>query len=560
MLEAIFELFVPLVIAFMIDRGIGQADTEAVLKSALLLFVLAVIGLTCAITAQYYAAKAAIGAATAIRHRLFAHLQSFSYSRIDEVGCDTMITRMTSDINLVQTGINMALRLFLRSPFIVFGAMIMAFTIDFDGALIFTVTIPLLTLVVYGIMLWTMPMYRAVQAGLDSILRRTRENLSGIRVVRAFGAEHSEIQAFGQESDELNNRQLRVGRISALTNPVTFIVVNAATLVLLYTGAVKVDEGILTRGQVVALVNYMSQILVELIKLANLIVTISKAMSGSARVQQLLDTPPEMGTEITEADRIAQASDAHAGREEKAAILQLIDASLSYNGGDEALSHISLTVHEGETIGIIGGTGSGKTSLVNLICGFYMPTEGQVYIMSRESHHWEEKSLREEIGLVPQKSVLFSGTVAENIRWGNSQASDEELIEALRMASAWDFLEEKEGIDTKVEQGGRNFSGGQRQRLTIARALIRRPKILILDDSTSALDYATDLKVRQAIGSMGSDSYRPTVLIVSQRPSSIMSADQILVLEDGRCAGLGRHEQLMEGCSVYREIYDITMR
>lgn len=552
MLEAIFELFVPLVMASLIDRGIRTADMRHIWVCGLLLLALAAIGLTSAVTAQYFSAKAAIGAAAKLRHELFAHLQKLSFSRIDELGTDTMITRMTSDVNQVQNGINMVLRLFLRSPFIVFGAMIMAFTIDVRAAFIFVVTIPMLAAVVYGIMFITMPMYRRVQEALDSVLGRTRENLTGVRVIRAFAAEESEISGFNSQNGRLYDLQMSVGRISALTNPVTFIIVNAATLVLLYTGAVRVDEAVITQGELVALVNYMSQILVELVKLANLIVTITKALACAARIESVLDTNEGMADgDLTEA---AFSDSPDVPR------VEFEDVSLSYGGGEEALSEISFKAGRGETIGIIGGTGSGKSTLVNLIPRFYDASRGIVRVDGADVRSLHIETLRSRIGIVLQKAALFSGTVAENLRWGNEHASDEELIEALKLAQAWEFVQAKEGVlEAEISQGGKNLSGGQRQRLCIARALVKKPDILILDDSASALDYATDAALRHGISSMVASielNNRPTVFIVSQRTASIQHADRIIVLDDGRAVDIGTHEELLSRCGIYREIHE----
>ncbi|MDE6212281.1 MAG: ABC transporter ATP-binding protein/permease, partial [Lachnospiraceae bacterium] len=511
----------------------------------------------CSITAQYFAARAAVGFSAKLKSALFAHIQSLSFTEMDTLGTSTMITRMTSDVNQVQNGVNMVLRLFLRSPFIVFGAMIMAFTIDVKAALLFVVTIPLLTVVVFGIMAITMPMYRKVQAGLDAVLGATRENLTGARVIRAFHKEEEEIDSFEKKNDTLANLQLVVGKISALTNPVTYIIINVATILLLYTGAVRVDEGSITQGQVVALVNYMSQILVELIKLANLIITITKALACANRIESIFEVESSMqwesltGSGSTGAEKEAAKKSGQTAGEEPA--VEFDHVHLTYAGaGAESLSDIDIKVRRGQTIGIIGGTGSGKSSLVNMIPRFYDATKGTVRVNGRDVKEYGMETLREKIGVVPQRAVLFRGTIRENLRWGKENAMDEELWEALSLAQAKSFVEEKEGgLDAPVAQEGRNFSGGQRQRLTIARALVGKPEILILDDSASALDYATDAALRQALKTL----QKTTVFIVSQRASSIQHADQIVVLEDGEMVACGTHEVLLKDCQVYQEIY-----
>ena len=555
MLEAGFELFVPLVMAVIIDRGIGGSnlaayeagdmivgDTHIVLRMGGLLVALGVIGLICSITAQYFAAKAAVGFSTELKHALFEHIQGLSFTEIDTLGTSTMITRMTSDVNQVQNGVNMVLRLFLRSPFIVFGAMIMAFTIDVKAAFIFVVTIPLLSVVVFGIMMLTMPLYKKVQAGLDSVLSATRENLTGARVIRAFNKEQEEIASFEEKNGALAHMQLFVGKISALTNPVTFIIVNVATIVLLYTGAVRVDEGTITQGEVVALVNYMSQILVELVKLANLIITITKALACANRIQNVFEIHSSMewgrGYDRKQDDYNVEFEHVH----------------LSYAGaGAESLSDIDFRVKRGQTVGVIGGTGSGKTSLVNMIPRFYDATKGCVRIDGIDVREYAMEELRDKVRMVPQKAVLFQGTIRENLLWGKNDATDEELWRAVEIAQAKEFVEQKEGkLDFHIAQEGRNLSGGQRQRLTIARALVGRPEILILDDSASALDYATDAALRQALHNMEGST---TVFIVSQRASSIRYADQIIVLDDGVAVDIGTHEELLARCSVYQEIY-----
>lgn len=568
MLEATFELFVPLVMAAIIDRGIGRADTGYVLKMGGILVALGLIGLLCSITAQYFAAKAAVGFSTGLKHALFDHIQSLSFTEIDTLGTSTLITRMTSDVNQVQNGVNMVLRLFLRSPFIVFGAMIMAFTIDVKAALIFVVTIPLLAVVVFGIMAITMPMYKRVQAGLDAVLGATRENLTGARVIRAFHKEEEETERFEEKNDVLTHLQLVVGRISALTNPVTYIIINAATILLLYTGAVRVDNGGITQGEVVALVNYMSQILVELIKLANLIITITKALACANRIEAVFEVESSMdwritadGNRLTGMDNATGSGgipekDSSAGKSgaDSDFAVEFDHVHLTYGGaGAESLSDIHIRVPKGQTVGIIGGTGSGKSSLVNMIPRFYDATAGTVRVDGRDVKTYGMEELRGKIGIVLQKAVLFRGTIRDNLLWGNGSATDEELWEALRLAQAKEFVETKEGrLDAPVAQEGRNLSGGQRQRLTIARALVGKPEILILDDSASALDYATDAALRRALKELPGE---PTVFIVSQRASSIRHADQIIVLEDGEMAGCGTHEELLAGCEVYQEIY-----
>lgn len=570
MLEATFELFVPLVMAAIIDRGIGQADTGYVLKMGGILVALGLIGLLCSITAQYFAAKAAVGFSTGLKHALFDHIQSLSFTEIDTLGTSTLITRMTSDVNQVQNGVNMVLRLFLRSPFIVFGAMIMAFTIDAKAAMIFVVTIPLLAVVVFGIMALTMPMYKKVQAGLDAVLSTTRENLTGARVIRAFHKEEEETGRFEEKNGFLTHLQLVVGRISALTNPVTYIIINAATILLLYTGAVRVDNGSITQGEVVALVNYMSQILVELIKLANLIITITKALACANRIEAVFEVESSMRWQeaaacadsesgLTAGGGKASGTDARQGNQsgqkaKRDLAVEFDHVHLTYGGaGAESLSDIHIQVPKGQTVGIIGGTGSGKSSLVNMIPRFYDATAGTVRVDGRDVKLYGMEELREKIGIVLQKAVLFRGTIRDNLLWGKGDATDEELWEALRLAQAKEFVETKEGrLDALVAQEGRNLSGGQRQRLTIARALVAKPEILILDDSASALDYATDAALRRALKELPGET---TVFIVSQRASSIQHADQIIVLEDGEMAGIGTHEELLVECEVYQEIY-----
>ncbi len=555
MLEASFELIVPLVVSAIIDVGIAKKDSGYILRMCLIMVMLGLIGLVCSVTAQYFAAKAAVGFGTKVRHRLFSHIQSFSFSEIDKAGTATLITRMTSDINQVQSGVNMVLRLFLRSPFIVFGAMIMAFTIDIKAAFVFVVTIPLLSLVVFGVMAISIPLYKKVQERLDKILGITRENLTGARVIRAFHKEEEEKIRFEEGLESLTSMQNYVGKISAFLNPVTYIIINGATIVLLYTGAVQVNIGNLTQGEVVALVNYMSQILVELIKLANLIVTITKAVACGNRVEAILEIPSSMPKDNSSHLEKRTAVKQEMQNSKDNPIVQFSHVGLAYQGsGAESLSDIDFTVEKGETVGIIGGTGAGKTSLVHLIPRFYDATSGEILINGKNVKEYSLEELRQKVGIVMQHAVLFQGTIRENLCWGKENATEEELYQALITAQAKEVVEGKEGkLEAFVEQGGKNFSGGQRQRLTIARALVRKPEILILDDSASALDYATDARLRKAIREMEGS---PTVFIVSQRTSSIQHADKIIVLEDGEIAGMGTHEQLLETCEVYREIYE----
>ena len=542
LLEASFELFVPLVMAAIIDTGIGNKDGGFILKMCGILILLAIVGLTCSITAQYFAAKAAVGFATKVRHALFDHIQKLSYTEMDTAGTDTMITRMTSDINQAQSGVNMVLRLFLRSPFIVFGAMIMAFTIDVKAALIFVVTIPVLSVVVFGIMIITFPLFRRVQASLDKVLGVTRENLTGSRVIRAFNKEQEEIADFDESNERLTDVQLFVGKISALMNPLTYIIINVALVILIWTGAIQVNIGKISQGEVVALVNYMSQILVELVKLANLIITVTKAIACGNRVQSIF----EMETSMVDGNG--------SKKEDTGYTVEFRNVSMRYKGaGADTLTGIDFKAKPGDTIGIIGGTGSGKSSVVNLIPRFYDVTEGQVMVDGMDVREYKITDLRDKIGIVPQKAVLFAGTVRSNLAWGKEDATEEEMQQALSVAQAAEVVDKKDGkLDAEVEQGGKNFSGGQKQRLTIARALVKQPEILIMDDSSSALDYATDAKLRQAIHNMPN---RPTVFIVSQRAASIMYADKIIVLDDGTVAGTGTHEELLKDCSVYQEIY-----
>ena len=550
MLEASFELIVPLVVTQIIDVGIANRDSGYIVKMCLVMVALGLIGLTCSVTAQYFAAKAAVGFGTQVRHHLFSHIQTFSFSEIDKAGTATLITRMTSDINQVQSGVNMVLRLFLRSPFIVFGAMIMAFTIDVKAALIFVVTIPLLSVVVFGIMAVSIPLYKKVQECLDRVLGITRENLTGVRVIRAFHKEEEEKARYEESLESLTGMQNHVGRISAFMNPVTYIIINCGIIALLYVGAFQVDTGVLTQGQVVALVNYMSQILVELIKLANLIVTITKAIACGNRIESILEMKSSMPVEIRKEKQNTAMQNA-----DSEYMVEFSHVGLTYqDAGAESLTDIDFKVKKGETIGIIGGTGSGKTSLVHLIPRFYDATAGEVKIDGQNVKDYPLEQLRQMVGIVMQKAVLFKGTIRENLCWGKEDATEEELYQALETAQAKEVVEGKEGkLDALVEQGGKNFSGGQRQRLTIARALVRKPQILILDDSASALDYATDARLRKAIREMDGN---PTVFIVSQRTSSIQHADKIIVLDDGEVAGMGTHDQLLESCGVYREIYE----
>lgn len=545
LLEASFELMIPLVVAAIVDRGIGQNELTYVYQMGGVMILLGIVGLIAAVSAQFFAAKAAVGVATGLRSALFGHIQSLSYTEIDTVGTSTLITRLTSDINQVQSGVNMTLRLLLRSPFIVFGAMIMAFTVDVKSALIFVGVIPLLCLVVFGIMLITMPLYKQVQKHLDKVLALTRENLTGIRVIRAFHKEREEFENFKKGNEELTRTQLLVGKISALMNPITYVIINLGLVLLIYTGAMQVDSGRLTQGQVIALINYISQILVELIKMANLIVLITKALSSANRISSVFEIQSSMGENGT----------AHIEKEEDVPILEFENVGFCYAGaGEESLSEIDFVVNLGETVGIIGGTGCGKTTLVNLIPRFYDATRGLVRFHGKPIGEYAVEELRERIGIVPQKAVLFKGSIKSNLQWGNENATVEEMNEALKIAQAKEFVDQlDEKLDAAVAQGGKNFSGGQRQRLTIARALVRKPEILILDDSTSALDYATDARLRECLKAATNTM---TTFIVSQRTSSIQSADKIVVLEDGKIAGFGTHKYLLENCEVYQEIYD----
>lgn len=579
MLEATFELFIPLVMAAVIDVGIAQRDKDYVVRMCLVMIGLGIIGLVCSITAQFFAAKAAVGMATKLRHAVFSHIQSLSFSKIDQIGTATLITRMTSDINQVQSGINLFLRLFLRSPFIVFGAMVMAFTVDAKAAVIFTVTIPLLSVVVFGVMCISIPLYKKVQSGLDGVLTLVRENLTGVRVIRAFHKEEEEIRNFNDKNQMLNEYQQYVGKISALMNPVTYVIINAATLAVIWVGAVRVDTGCITQGEVVALVNYMSQILVELIKLANLIVNVTKAIACGKRVADVLDVEeglpktdtldveeglPKKSTldaeeGILKMNALRQGDSGKIKQRYKIPKVEFSHVSMSYHGsGGHAIDDIGFRAYPGETVGIIGGTGSGKSTVVNLIPRFYDVSEGFVKVDGKDVRSYDVDALRKKVGTVMQKAVLFKGTIRENLKWGDQDAADAQLNAAVESAQAMDVIQAKElGLDEPIEQGGKNLSGGQRQRLTIARALVRRPEILILDDSASALDFATDAKLRASLREL---DYDPTVFIVSQRTSSVQSADCILVLDDGELVGKGTHEELLASCSVYQEIYASQFR
>lgn len=545
LLEASFELIVPLVMAAIIDHGIAVSDRPYIFKMGGVLVLLAAVGLTCSITAQYFAAKAAVGFATKLRYSLFSHIETLSFSEMDTVGSSTLITRITSDINQVQSGVNMVLRLFLRSPFIVFGAMIMAFTVNVKAALVFVVTIPLLSVVVFSVMLASIPLFKKVQSGLDQVLGHTRENLEGARVIRAFNKEEDEAREFNASNEFLTNMQLVVGRISTLMNPLTYIIINCAIIAVIWVGGKQVYGGIITQGEVVALVNYMSQILVELVKLANLIILINKAIACGNRIEEVLETKSSI---VNAPSEVNAASDS-----ENAVVFSHV--SMAYaSTSEEALTDIDFTAKKGQTIGIIGGTGSGKSSVVNLIPRFYDVSKGSVLVNGRDVRDYDLTELRDKIGVVMQKAVLFQGTIAENLRWGKPDATDEELWHAIEVAQATDVVEGKEGkLDYTIEQGGRNLSGGQKQRLTIARAVVKDPDILILDDSASALDFATDARLRAALRNLQGNK---TIFIVSQRTSSIQFADQIIVMDDGQVAGIGTHEQLLEQCETYREIYE----
>jgi ATP-binding cassette subfamily B multidrug efflux pump len=554
LLEATFELIVPLVMAAIIDTGVATGDKSYIMKMCMVLVLLAVIGLTCSITAQYFAAKAAVGFATKLRHALFAHIESLSFTEMDTVGTATLITRMTSDVNQVQNGVNLVLRLFLRSPFIVFGAMVMAFTIDVKAALVFVVTIPLLSIIVFGIMLISIPLYKKVQSALDKVLGITRENLTGSRVIRAFNKEDDEKVHFNENNDLLTRAQIYVGKISALMNPLTYVIINGAIVVLVWTGAVRVDNGYITQGEVVALINYMSQILVELVKLANLIININKSIACGNRIQSIFEMQPSITDGSGQKVDKVQTDTADRSEEAEYAV-EFSHVGLTYAGaGDESLTDIDFKVKKGETIGIIGGTGSGKSSVVNLIPRFYDVTSGFIKVDGKDVKDYPLEELRGKIGTVLQKAVLFHGTIRENLKWGNPDATEEDLNRAITVAQAKEFVDNKEGrLDFEIEQGGKNLSGGQRQRLTIARAVVKKPEILILDDSASALDFATDAALRKAIREMEGET---TVFIVSQRAASIQHADRIVVLDDGKIVGLGTSEELLESCEVYQEIYN----
>lgn len=557
LLEASFELLVPLVMASVIDRGIGGNQTDYIVKMCLVLVLLGVVGLACSITAQYFAAKAAVGFAARLRHALFEHIQSLSFSGIDTIGTSTLITRMTNDVNQVQSGMNLALRLLLRSPFVVFGSVAMAFTVNPKAALIFAVTVPLLMVLVFGIMLVNIPMYKKVQAKLDGVLSLTRENLTGVRVIRAFHREEEEIRDFSGRNQELTGIQLFAGRVSALMNPLTYVVVNGAVVLLLRRGARQVYEGGLTQGELVALVNYMTQILVELIKMASLIISITKAIASGNRIQGILEIPsgPDRDGDKSRED-LACTEGIGAGQTDAGTPKIIFDhVGLTYHeGGEEALSDLTFSIEKGQTVGIIGGTGSGKTSLVHLIPRFYDVTRGRVLVDGIDVRDYAPEELRRKVGIVMQKAVLFQGSIRENLLWGDPDADRAVLEQALVSSQSMEFVREKEGgMDFQVSQGGKNLSGGQRQRLSIARALTRRPEILILDDSASALDFATEARLRRAIRELGEET---TVLIVSQRISSIQYADQIIVLDDGQAVGIGTHEQLLADCQVYREIFE----
>lgn len=544
MLEASFELIVPLVMAVIIDSGIAKSDKGLVVRMCGVLILLGIIGLVTSITAQYFAAKAAVGFATNLRHALFKHLQSLSFTEIDTLGTSTMITRMTSDVNQAQTGVNMVLRLFLRSPFVVFGAMIMAFTIDVKSALIFVVAIILLSIVVFGIMLINIPMLKDVQKKLDTVLNITRENLSGVRVIRAFCKEEEEVERFTRKNEELTAKQQKSGSFSALMNPLTYVIINLAILYLIWTGALQVHAGVLTKGQVVSLYNYMSQILVELIKLANLIITVNKSVACANRIQDVFEIKTSMQYKES-LDENMKADNSNA--------VEFKHVALTYSGaGDESLTDIDFTVRKGETIGIIGGTGSGKSSLVNMIPRFYDATKGEVLIDGINVKDYPREVLMKKVGIVLQKAVLFKGTIESNIRWGKKDATSEDIAKAVEIAQAADVVNAKGGTDAVIAQGGKNLSGGQRQRMTIARALVKKPDILILDDSASALDMATDARLRKSIKEL---DYNPTVFIVSQRTAAIQNADKIIVLDDGKIVGMGTHDELIKDCEIYSEIY-----
>lgn len=558
LLEASFELMIPLVMAAIVDTGIKNSDKPYIYRMCAIMVVLGLVGMVCAITAQFFAAKAAVGFGTKLRHALFAHIQSLSYTEFDTLGTSTMITRMTGDINQVQTGVNLVLRLFLRSPFIVFGAMIMAFTIDVKAAVTFVVVIPLLSAVVFGIMLITIPLFKKVQGALDKVLGMTRQNLTGVRVIRAFGMQEGEIDKFDTDNAALNKLQLFTGRISALMNPLTYIIVNGGIVVLIWSGALRVEAGLITQGAVIALVNYMSQILTELVKLANLIITLTKAFASADRIEAVFEMKSSLKTENSDKAEDTDKAETEAVSDNSDIKVCFDNVSLRYkNASGASLENIDFSVKRGETVGIIGGTGSGKTSLVNLIPRFYDVTEGRVLVDGRDVRAYDEKLLRNKIGIVPQKAVLFAGTLRDNLRWGNEAATEEEMLRALEISQAKEFTDKwQEGFDKQIAQNGKNLSGGQRQRLTIARALVRKPEILILDDSASALDYATDARLREALADLQKESGDLTVFIVSQRTASIMRADKIIVLDEGEIVGMGTHDELLKSCNIYREIYE----
>lgn len=547
LLEASFELFVPLVMASIIDNGIGKNDKNHIIYMGLILVGLGIVGLVCSLTAQYFSAKAAVGFSTELKHSLFKHIQGLSFAEVDKLGTSTLITRLTSDVNQLQNGVNMVLRLFLRSPFIVFGAIIMAFTVDSKAAIVFAIIIPLLSIVVFTIMGVTIPMFKKVQAGLDSILLKTRENLTGARVIRAFCKEDEETESFKESNQFLTNIQKKTARISGLMNPLTYIIVNGGIAALLYVGAIRVDTGVISQGELVALINYMSQILVELVKLASLIILVTKAIASGNRVQAIFEYENSL-VEVPETIKDEKYN------EYKDYELVFDNVSLKYSSnGEEALSNISFSARKGDTIGIIGGTGAGKSSLVNMIPRFYDASSGEIYVSGINVKNYRKDELRKKIGIVLQKSVLFKGTIRENILWGNPDATEDDINEAIRIAQAKDVVEKKDGkLDEIIEQGGTNLSGGQKQRLAIARAMVRKPEILILDDSASALDFATDAALRKEIKNV---EFIPTVLIVSQRAASIMHADKIIVLDDGEVVGMGTHDELLHSCEVYKEIY-----
>lgn len=551
LLEACMDLIVPLVMAYIIDKGIGGNDKGLIVRLCLLLVGLGFVGLTFSITAQFFAAKASVGFIKQVKHAVFAHIQRLSFLDIDRVGSNTLITRLTSDMNQIQTGVNLTLRLFLRSPFIVAGAVVMAFTIDVEIGILFVITIIILSVVIFGVMYWCIPKYRDVQSALDKVLGKTRENLTGVRVIRAFCKEDEEIRDFEKSNKFLTDLSKRVGTVSSLMNPLTYVIVNIGIATLIYKGAIRVEAGALTQGQIVALYNYMSQILVELVKFATMFLNITRSVACGNRVQSILDIEPgmkEVDITTTDSDKMDEN------------IVEFSNVSLNYNGKlssdseENALNNINFTVKKGETVGIIGGTGSGKTSLISLIPRFYDASEGEVRVKGRNVAAYSFKELRKTVAVVLQKASLFKGSIRDNIKWGNENATDEEIMEAVRLACAEDVVNSKEGkLDFVIEQEGRNLSGGQKQRLSIARALVGKPEILILDDSSSALDYATDLALRKGINAL---EFKPTVFIVSQRTSSIMQADKIVVLDDGELVGIGKHENLLKSCEVYREIYN----